>query len=202
MAVNQSTLERFCQEQSFLLDNSKVLREFWPRLKWLVFRSYYLKDNGDRRDGRINDYGLFLRNLVPQELGQEFWQKELATLREKQPGLTDKEALEELKERIYSTLLSYYQAAPVEIRTRMEWLEADKSAGIKDSNALLPRKMSELKAMRAKGLRSKRDIQRAGTKGLKEIPGIAARTATKILVAVGDPKKVPKPKQFSFDLTT
>ncbi|MDP3993235.1 MAG: hypothetical protein Q8Q05_03450 [bacterium] len=202
MAEISSTLERFCQEQSFLLDHSEELRRSWPRAKWRVVSSFYLKYNGDRRDQPINDYGLFLRNLIPQELARKFWQQQLAELREKEPELTKKEALEKIENQIHSMLLSHYQAAPVEVRTRMEWLNADKREGIQESNALLPRKLSELKKMRAKGLRSIPDIQLAGTKGLKEIRGFAARTSTKILVAVGDPKTALKPKQFSFDLTT
>ncbi|QQG49809.1 MAG: hypothetical protein HZB70_03365 [Candidatus Berkelbacteria bacterium] len=197
-ATELSAIEKFRQEQSFFLVNRRQLFKGWPHVKQAVVTAYYLFGNGDRRDAPTNDWGLLLRNMVPAQREREYWLKQREKIAEALgPSATERQVLEKLDKQIYATLLSYYQAGPTEVRTRMGWVEEDKRDGVRNSNALLARKLSEVKKMRKAGIRSDRQIQIAGSRGLEQIPGIAKKTATKIVTAVGDKKlRARKPQQL------
>lgn len=200
MATTLSTTEKFREEQDFFLVNRRQLFKGWPHVKQAVVIAYYLFNNGDRRDAPPNDWGLLLRNMVPAERQRDYWVGQREKIAAKMsPEATERQVQEKLDHQIYATLLSYYQGAPREVRTRMEWLEQDKRDGVRGSNALSPRKLGELKKVRKAGLRSDRQVQIAGSKALEKIPGIAKITASKIIASVGDKKpRGPKPKQLAL----
>ena len=198
MAEAESTTDKFCREQDFFLVNRRQLFKGWPHVKQKVIAGYYLFDNGDRRDKPVNDFGQLLCSMIPAERQRGYWQERREVIAAKLPeDATEKQIQEKLERQIYATLLGYYQGGPHEVRIRMEWLEQDRRDGVRYSNALSPRKLSELRKVRNAGLRSDRQVQIAGSKALEEIPGIGKVTATKIIVAVGDKKpRGPKPKQL------
>lgn len=199
MAANEIQQERFYREQSFFLKHRGQLFKGWPHVKQVVATAYYLRESGDRRKQPVGDFGLLLNHMVPEQRESRYWQEQYRRLARKFPGATEKFLREELDKQIFAMLSSYWHSVPAEIRIRMKWWEEDRRAGITCSNSLLPRKIGELKKLRASGIRSQKEIQAVGAKGLDKIRGIGQITANKIVTAVGPRPRSKKFKQLDLD---